>query len=117
MKKIFLLFLLLVCVNVNGASCNYVVRGTPYTIEFELHDAWYDSSDWRHAYSVNGKPLDEQSFSTGGITVIGGNNSLFASFQAFGTRADDSACPVLVSVGGNNYTFMPYDNYIYLFFS
>lgn len=115
MKKYLLIFLLLLTFNVSAVTCTYEVDKNNYSIDFGIDNKWYHSNDWRYSYTINGQSLNEASYEMGEITIVSASNSIFNKYGTFGNAADDFSCPVLVFVGNNKYTLMPYDNYISFF--
>lgn len=120
MKKYFILFLLLLTYNVSAASCIYKIGDDKtgydtYSIDFGIDSKWFHFGDWKYSYIVNGKALNEGSYNMGEITIVSGKESIFNNIKSFGDVPDDFSCPVLVFVGNNKYTLMPYDTYISFF--
>jgi len=115
MKKYLLIFLLLLTFNVSAATCTYEVDKNNYSIDFGIDNKWYHFGDWKYSYTVNGQALNESSYKMGEITIVSGTESIFNKIKTFGDVPDNFSCPVLVFVGNDKYTLMPYDTYISFF--
>lgn len=118
MKKLLNCLFIICCLfilNVKADFCKYNINGNDYTLYYEVN---YNSINWTSAFSFGGGKKSIQLVYTNGSSDGSGltveratENKLFAKFFSFGSTNQTGACPVLVSIGLNKYTVMPFDVY------
>lgn len=117
MKLLFLIFSFIIMFNVNATTCSYKIGNENYSVNFDVDSG---KADWRKAYKYdNGDTgyLYNESGSQATKFVIknASKQNIFSKFNKFGSSADVGTCPVLVSIGNQEYTFIPYDVYLNYF--
>lgn len=122
-KKI-IIFLFIVCFvfNVKADMCRYEIDGVYYSLQYDANPL---KSDWREAYDFYGKDTMTLYFDNGGgqggssySVVLPKKTNIFSKFARMGGGSEVvDICPVLVSIGGNRFTIMPYNSYVSYFSS
>ena len=106
MKKLFIFILFFLCTNVSAINCKYNINGTIYSFDVGITT----KSSYR-SYVVNGVSLNEKDYSMNEIIV----SDTFDDFVDITVPNDDTICPVLIKISGNEYKMLPYDGYVKYF--
>lgn len=113
-KMLFFTFLILFSFNVNALVCKYKIDDGYYGLTFDVN---YKKTDWRKAYSFNSKKSINLFYINGSgqggklYTVYTPDSEDVFSKIRFGVYVMSGVCPVLVSIGNNEYTVMPFEKY------
>ena len=113
MKKILLFIIAFFIIpNVNAMTCTYNSDNVSLSIEVNVNSY---AGTWLKAYNFGGESSggvsDDVNMGSGGTVIAPNQTEIFGRFDSFGTAPDEGTCPVLVSIGGGQYTVMPYDAY------
>lgn len=110
MKKIFIfLITFLIALNVNAMTCTYSNVGVSLDVNVNMNVPWIRA--YTFGGSLYGNLNDDKNLGTSG-KVIAPNLTKFNRYASMiGSVADEGVCPVLVSIGGDQYTLMPYRVY------
>lgn len=121
-KKIIIFLLTFSLIfNVKADMCKYKIDDAYYKLQYDVVPY---KNDWRDSYDFYGKDTmnlySDSGAGQGGDTysvVLPKKTNIFSKFAYMGNGSGiENVCPVLVSIGGNSFTVMPYYAYV-LFFS